>query len=199
MGWGWIWVIILGVLGITIERLVGKMLTRPIIARHIIIGPIQRSLQHSEEYWIIPVHVKANTLWNLLVADMRDVTAFITFIQQKEGKENSIRCQAVWVNPNVDDQSFISLHIGSKRHIGLAQKSDFVPNTLLIYGHEIGPSPNDNIKLSGDYDILLELRSDDKMLSCWKFQKAIVGSIVQEVNPLKVNSPPTSHKEGSQN
>ena len=195
MSWGWIWPIIPGILAILVARLVGKMLTRPIMARHIIIGSIQRSIQHSMESWCIPVHVKVNILWWLLIGELKDVAAFITFIQQKDGEKNQIKRQTVWINPNVEDDSFISLHIGSKRHIGLAQKSDFEPNTLLIYGDELGPSPNVNIRLSGDYDVLLELRSDDKMLGCWKFQKAIVGGIVQEVNPLKISSPSTSHKE----
>jgi hypothetical protein len=156
-----------------------------IVKKKILVGRISKLVQHSEEYWGIPIHVKANALWNLLVADMRDVTAFITFIQQKEGKENPIRYQAVWVNPNVDDDSFVNLHIGSKRYIGLASKSDFVPNTLLVYGQGSGLVSNDNIKLSGDYDVLLELRSDDRILGCWKFQKAIIGGLIQQVNPLK--------------
>lgn len=156
------------------------MLANFIIKKKLVIGRIAK-LEHQPEYWIIPVHVKANIFWNLLVADIRDVTAFITYVNRKKNKENSVTWQTVWVNPSVEDDSFISLHIGSKRDIGLLFK---LGDTLSIYGQFASSSRNGDLELGGDYDILLELRSDNKILGCWKFQGAIVGGIVQEITPV---------------
>lgn len=155
---------------------VRKMLAPAIIRRKISVGAIKKPEKESDRYWRIPISVKANKVWILLVSSVDNVKAIINFIEHKGNKKICRQYQATWINPDIDDP-LVSLHIGSEYEIRLAGGSDGIL-------HPIGEISDDT--LTGNQDVLLELRSDNIILGRWIFQKAIVAGSVQEISPIKI-------------
>ena len=149
------------------------MLAPIVIKRKLFIGNIRKSEQKFGTFWYIPIHVKANRMWNLLVSSIEDVKAIVTFINDK-----GIHCQyqATWVNPDIDDP-LIKLCIESERDVRLAT----------ISGGELKPiNEIMDDALTGNQDIQLELKSGDSTLGQWLFQKAIVEGSIMEVGATKI-------------
>ncbi len=162
----------LGILAIGAERrLVGKMLTRPIMSRLITVGPIRRSIQDSYVCWCIPLRVKASAWWNLLISNLVDVTASITFEQTKR------TIPTVWINPNVADSARVDLQIGSEFEIGLTEE---IGGTLRPYGEMTG------MGIIGNSDIVLELRTGSILVGRWKFLNAITESRMKQTTPTRL-------------
>jgi len=163
-----------GVLAIIFVGGVRRMLAPIIIKRKLIIGHILKSIEAHNIFWYIPIHVKASSLYNFVISSLDDVTAAITLTERKQ----TYPC--LWINPNMFDDSAISLRIGTKRDIGIAEQ-DIGSNIIKAYNDYQAALP------SGDEDIQLELRYGDAILGKWLFRKAIVGGIMQEVAPIKVS------------
>jgi hypothetical protein len=157
-----------------------RMLARFILQHKIHVGAIILLVQGSDAYWVAPVDTQANPFWKLLVDEMEAVTATITF-NSNEGRQT---CESGWVSMNTPDLPSVGLHVGSKnQRVGLTEKH--YNTRLFINGR---PKGDDGLPiiLDKDYDIEIQLRSDDKLLGQWKFNKAIVQGEMQLVTPTKV-------------
>lgn len=167
---------------------VRKMLAKIIISRKLYVGKIIKTKELSGTSWYIPVCVKANNMWNLVVSSINDVKAIITFVEHKDNQELYLPKQGAWINEI--DGSLDNLGIGTQRDIRFAEEGwDGILMPVNWIAGEI---------LRGNQDILLELKTGNTSLGCWLFQKAIVEGSTQEVSPIKVNFQQLiSHKEGS--
>lgn len=168
---------------------VRKMLAPFILPKKLYLGKISPSNTDSNfPSWYIPISVKAKTWWNLIVSSMEGIKAYATFINQ-DTNDKTERL-ATWLEPDIDDPS-ITLHIGGEYDLRIATMFGGV---LRMIG---GTDQKDS--LSGNYDIMVTLRTGKKILGQWLFQKAIVEGSMQEVSPIKVNFQQViSHKEGPQ-
>jgi hypothetical protein len=179
---------IAGLLASIFSTGVRKMLAPLILPKKLHLGKISPSNANSNfPNWYIPVSVKAKTSWNLLVSSMEGIRAYATFIN-RDNNEKAERL-ATWLEPDIDAPS-ITLHIGGEYDLRIAT---IFGGVLRMVG---GTDQKDS--LSGNYDIMVTLRSGKKILGQWLSQKAIVEGSMQEISPINVNSPQViSHKEGS--
>jgi len=168
---------------------VRKMLAPLILPKKLHLGKISPSdIDSNFPCWYVPLSVRANTCWNLIVSSIEGVRAYATFINRDSHEK--VERLATWLEPDMDAPS-INLHIGGEYDLRIATMFGGV---LRMIG---GTDQKDS--LNGDYDIIITLRSGKKILGQWLFQKAIVEGSMQEVSPIKVNFQQViSHKEGSQ-
>lgn len=164
------------------------MLAKIIISRKLCVGKITKTKELSGTSWYIPICVKANNIWNLVVSSINDVKAIIIFIEHKGNQELRLSKQGAWINEI--DGSLDNLGIGTQRDIRFAED---IGGTLMPVNRIAGEI------LKGNQAVLLELKTGDISLGRWLFQKAIVEGSMQEVSPIKVNFQQViSHKEGPQ-
>lgn len=163
---------ICGVLAIVFETGARRMLAPTIIKRKLIIGHISKSIEGNIICWYVPIHVKASRLYNFIVSSLDDVSASIVLSERK----NRYSCS--WINPGTFEDSAISLRIGTERSIGIAEQ--FSGSNIIRPYNDYQASLS-----SEDEDIQLELKYGDAILGQWLFRKAIVGGIMQEVEPIK--------------
>jgi len=154
---------------------VRRMIAPFIIRRKLYIGNITRGEELSGTYWYIPIHVRGNSLWNLLVSSVNDVKAIIQFIEHKDNGKTYLQKQGSWINEI--DGSLESLGIDTQRDIRITDDSSV--GTLRPVN-----AMRDEI-LEGNQDISLELRSGTISLGRWLFVKAIIAGSMQEVSPTK--------------
>lgn len=152
------------------------MLAPIVFRRKLYVGAIASDkLELSNDaYWYIPVEVKANNLWKLVVADVQ-VRATIGYTE-KDGSDKLVF--TTWVE-TITDVPSILLRIGDiEQRVIIAETS----------GKQLLPLMGRTGKLfKDDQDITLELTSGKTILGRWRFPKAIVGGVMQKVNPIKVN------------
>ncbi len=151
------------------------MIAPTVFRRKLHIGAISKDTYElsNDAYWYIPVEVKASNWWKLVVADI-EVRAIISYID-KDGIEQSPF--AAWIETLTPVPS-VTLRIGSiDRGIIIAQADG---NQLLPLNGTMRTIFKDN------QDIILELTSGKTILGRWRFPKAIVGGVMQEVSPIKI-------------
>lgn len=155
----------------------GRTMLAPIVFRRKLrIGNISRSEPFlkdvADEYWYIPVEVKANNMWKLIVSHIQDVRATISFIESN-GMERIL--PASWIEPTLDSDS-ITLQIDGKYN-GILVATSRGKMLLPIGG--LG----DEEAISGNQAIILELNSGHTFLGRWFFKEAIVKGVMREVSP----------------
>lgn len=158
------------------------MLARFIIKRKLLVGNIKKGKELAGNFWYIPIHVKANNMWNLLVSDVKDVKAIIKYVNNGE---THLQKQGSWINEI--DGSLESLGIDTQRDIRITDDST---------GEIIRPvNSMQGETLEGNFDIWLKFKTGSFTLGYWLFKEAIIEGIMQEISPVKINyEPPASHK-----
>jgi hypothetical protein len=169
---------VVGLLGSIFANGVRRMLAPVILRRKLSAGSVLKSEEDKLfPFWYIPVHVKAHTMWNLLVSSIEDVRATVVFIARGSNGEVRRPFHATWVEPDIDDSS-ISLRIGGQYRIRVATVSSGVLKP-------IGSIEEDS--LLGDQDITIKLRSGATFLGHWKFPNAITQGSMQQVSPTNIS------------
>jgi hypothetical protein len=157
---------------------VRKMLAPLILPKKLYLGKISpSSIDSNFPCWYIPLSVRANACWNLIVSSIEGVRAYAMFIN-RDNNEKTERL-ATWLEPAIDAPS-INLHIGGEYDLRIATISGGV--LRMIEGTEQKDS------LNGNYDIMITLRNGKKILGQWLFQEAIVGGSMQEISSRKEDS-----------
>jgi hypothetical protein len=123
------------------------MLALPIIKRHLYIGNIKKLKEITGISWCIPLYVKANKFWNLLVSSVNDVKAIIIFVKYEDDGKGYLEKSGSWINEI--DGSLSNLEIGTERDIRVASEN----GVLIPVNHLMGET------LQGNQDIVLELKS----------------------------------------
>lgn len=78
-----------------------------------------------------------------------------------------------WWKPDIDASS-VTLRIGHKYKVRIASKFD--NNIKAISGTD------QDYTLSGDYDVVVLLRSGKNVLGCWIYAKAVIQGGIQEIS-----------------
>lgn len=157
---------------------VRKMLAPLILPKKLYLGKISPSdIDSNFPCWYIPVSVRANACWNLIVSSIERVRAYATFINRDSHEK--VERLATWLEPDIDAPS-INLHIGGEYDLRIA--TIFGGVLRMIEGTE------QKDILNGNYDIMITLRSGKKMLGQWLFEKAIVEGSMREISSRKEDS-----------
>lgn len=157
---------------------VRRMLAPVILRQKLSIGSISKSEEDKLfPFWYIPVYIKANAMWNLLVSNIEDVRATVLFIDRRSNKEVRRPFRATWVEPDIDSSS-ISLRIGGQYRVRVATVSSGALKP-------IGNIEEDS--LIGNQDIITELRTGDSSLGRWYFPNAITQGSMQAVTPTSTS------------
>jgi hypothetical protein len=164
-----------------------KMLATFIVRRKLCIGHITKGIESTGTYWYIPIIVKANSLWNLLISSVNDVKAIISFTERKENRETvNLKKQGLWINEI--DGSLDNLGIGTQRDIRITEDSaDGILRPVNEMTGEI---------LKGNQDISLQLKSGNASLGYWLFENAIISGFIQERIPVKMRCEPLTPDKG---
>lgn len=154
------------------------MLAPLILPKKLYLGKISPSdIDSNFPCWYIPVSVRANACWNLIVSSIERVRAYATFINRDSHEK--VERLATWLEPDIDAPS-INLHIGGEYDLRIA--TIFGGVLRMIEGTE------QKDILNGNYDIMITLRSGKKMLGQWLFEKAIVEGSMREISSRKEDS-----------
>jgi hypothetical protein len=171
----WIGLIIGFVLGIVANFIaagVPRMFSKSILKRRIVVKKIKKLQQGLVAHWVVSISIQPSKFLNIFVDQVSDLTPCITFIQRGVFQ----RYESVWLNMNSPDQSFIGLRLGSIRNVAITESR---PEGLFVASHPRLSGINQPIQ--GNYDIRLELISDDSKLGIWEFKNAIIDGVMQEV------------------
>ena len=149
------------------------MLAPYVFRRSLYVGKIEKPSGIDQPYWIIPVEVRARSLWELFVSDI-EARATINYLD-KDGSEKSNF--ATWLE-TIMEVPKVTLQIGGIDMGIIIAKTD---------GKQLLPLNGRTHRLfKDDQDITLKLTSRRTSLGQWRFPKAIVGGVMQEVSPIKI-------------
>ncbi len=151
------------------------MLAPIVFRKYLHIGTISKGSTEpsNQTYWYIPVEVRANNWWKLLVADI-EVRAVIGYIDEDGFEQTPFVTWAETSKP----VPFVTLRVGGiEREIIVAATCG---KQLLPLDGRMGKIFN------GDQALILELSSGNTSLGQWCFLKALVKGVMQEVSPIRM-------------
>ena len=160
---------------------VRKMLAKSLLPHKIQLGEISKSLESEDRYfpfYYVPVFVQTSKLNVLFMSDINDVRADITFVNQKDNIESRRHYSATWYEQDNDSPS-ITFTIGEKHEYRI-RIATISSGFLKAVG-----SINEKDILLSDNDLLVEIKSGNNVLGEWLYEKAVIESTVQSIEPTR--------------